>query len=170
MTAVPLWVAERRRPRVVIVGGGFGGLYAARALKRVDVEVLLLDRTNHHLFQPLLYQVATATLAPTDIAAPIRWLLRKQANASVLMEAVTNVDVERRVVKTNAGREHAYDYLILAAGARHAYFNHPEWEALAPGLKSVDDAIELRRRILTAYERAEATDDPHCVRASGSDG
>jgi NADH dehydrogenase len=160
MTAVPLWVAERRRPRVVIVGGGFGGLYAARALKRVDVEVLLLDRTNHHLFQPLLYQVATATLAPTDIAAPIRWLLRKQANASVLMEAVTNVDVERRVVKTNAGREHAYDYLILAAGARHAYFNHPEWEALAPGLKSVDDAIELRRRILTAYERAEATDDP----------
>src|SRR6476469_11132410 len=147
------------KPRVVIIGGGFGGLYAARALKRVAVDVLLLDRTNHHLFQPLLYQVATATLAPTDITAPIRWLLRKQANASVLMESVTQIDVERRVVATSAGREHAYDYLILAAGARHAYFNHPEWEALAPGLKSVDDAIELRRRILTAYERAEATDD-----------
>jgi NADH dehydrogenase len=159
MTAIPVWVAERRRPRVVIVGGGFGGLYAARALKRADVDVLVLDRTNHHLFQPLLYQVATATLAPTDITAPIRWLLRKQANASVLMEAVTHVDVERRVVATSAGREHAYDYLILAAGARHAYFNHPEWEPLAPGLKSVDDAIELRRRILTAFERAEATDD-----------
>jgi len=159
MTAIPVWVAERRRPRVIIVGGGFGGLYAARALKRVDVDVLVLDRTNHHLFQPLLYQVATATLAPTDITAPIRWLLRKQANASVLMESVTQIDVERRVVATSAGREHAYDYLILAAGARHAYFNHPEWEALAPGLKSVDDAIELRRRILTAYERAEATDD-----------
>jgi NADH dehydrogenase len=159
MTTVPIWVAERRRPRVVIVGGGFGGLYAARALKRVDVDVLLLDRTNHHLFQPLLYQVATATLAPTDITAPIRWLLRKQANAMVLMEAVTKIDVERRVVETSAGREHPYDYLILAAGARHAYFNHPEWEPLAPGLKSVDDAIELRRRILTAFERAEATDD-----------
>ena len=159
MTAIPVWVAERRRPRVIIVGGGFGGLYAARALKRVDVDVLVPDRTNHHLFQPLLYQVATATLAPTDITAPIRWLLRKQANASVLMESVTQIDVERRVVATSAGREHAYDYLILAAGARHAYFNHPEWEALAPGLKSVDDAIELRRRILTAYERAEATDD-----------
>jgi NADH dehydrogenase len=159
MTAIPAWIAERRRPRVVIVGGGFGGLYAARALKRVDVDVLVLDRTNHHLFQPLLYQVATATLAPTDITAPIRWLLRKQANASVLMEAVTHVDVERRVVATSSGREHAYDYLILAAGARHAYFNHPEWEPLAPGLKSVDDAIELRRRILTAFERAEATDN-----------
>jgi NADH dehydrogenase len=159
MTAVPVWVAERRRPRVVIIGGGFGGLYAARALKRVDVDVLLLDRTNHHLFQPLLYQVATATLAPTDITAPIRWLLRKQTNATVLMEAVIRVDVERRVVETSAGREHAYDYLILAAGARHAYFNHPEWESLAPGLKSVDDAIELRRRILTAFERAEAIDD-----------
>jgi NADH dehydrogenase len=159
MTAIPVWVAERRRPRVIIVGGGFGGLYAARALKHVAVDVLVIDRTNHHLFQPLLYQVATATLAPTDITAPIRWLLRKQSNASVLMETVTHVDVERRVVATSAGREHAYDYLILAAGARHAYFNHPEWEPIAPGLKSVDDAIELRRRILTAFERAEATDD-----------
>jgi NADH dehydrogenase len=160
MTTPPVWVTERRRPRVVIVGGGFGGLYAARALKRDAVDVLVLDRTNHHLFQPLLYQVATATLAPTDITAPIRWLLRKQANASVLMEEVTHINVARRVVTTSTGREHAYDYLILASGARHAYFDHPEWEALAPGLKSVDDAIELRRRILTAFERAEATDDP----------
>ena len=158
--ALAPWVRERRRPRVVIIGGGFGGLYAARALKRDPVDVLVLDRTNHHLFQPLLYQVATATLAPTDITAPIRWLLRKQANTRVLMEEVTRIDVERRVVATAQGREHAYDYLIVAAGARHAYFDHPEWEALAPGLKSIDDAIELRRRILTAYERAEATDDP----------
>src|SRR6478736_10544306 len=98
MTAIPVWVAERRRPRVVIVGGGFGGLYAARALKRANVDVLVLDRTNHHLFQPLLYQVATATLAPTDITAPIRWLLRKQRNATVLMVEVERIDPERRVV------------------------------------------------------------------------
>ena len=160
MTGPPAWVRERRRPRVVIVGGGFGGLYAARALKRDDVDVLLLDRTNHHLFQPLLYQVATATLAPTDITAPIRWLLRKQRNATVLMEEVGHIDTARRVVLTTDGREHAYDYLIVATGARHAYFAHPEWETLAPGLKSVDDAIELRRRILTAFERAELIEDP----------
>jgi NADH dehydrogenase len=104
--------------------------------------------------------VATATLAPTDITAPIRWLLRKQSNASVLMEEVVHIELGRHVVATSAGREHPYDYLILASGARHAYFDHPEWEPLAPGLKSVDDAIELRRRILTAFERAEATDDP----------
>jgi NADH dehydrogenase len=153
------WSRERRRPRVVIVGGGFGGLYAARALKRDDVEVLLLDRTNHHLFQPLLYQVATATLAPSDITAPIRWLLRKQRNATVLMEEVAHVDTSRRVVATTDGREHAYDYQIVATGARHAYFSHPEWEPLAPGLKSIDDAIELRRRILTAFEHAETIED-----------
>ena len=150
---------QRRRPRVVIVGGGFGGLYAARELKRDDVEILLLDRTNHHLFQPLLYQVATATLAPADITAPIRWLLRKQRNATVLMEEVAHVDTARRVVATTRGREHAYDYLILATGSRHAYFSHPEWESLAPGLKSIDDAIELRQRILTAFERAETIED-----------
>jgi NADH dehydrogenase len=155
----PAATGERRRPRVVIIGGGFGGLYAARALKRDDVDVLLLDRTNHHLFQPLLYQVATATLAPTDITAPIRWLLRKQRNATVLMEEVAHIDTPRRVVQTTDGREHAYDYLIVATGSRHAYFSHPEWESLAPGLKSIDDAIELRQRILTAFERAELTDD-----------
>jgi NADH dehydrogenase len=156
---IPLWQQERRRPRVVIVGGGFGGLYAARALRRADVELLLIDRTNHHLFQPLLYQVATATLAATDITAPIRYLLRGQRNATVLMEVVARVDADRRVVETEDGRRHSYDYLILAAGARHAYFGHPEWETFAPGLKSIDDALELRRRILGAFERAEASDD-----------
>jgi NADH:ubiquinone reductase (H+-translocating) len=165
MTALPDTTApepapRRRRPRVVIVGGGFGGLYAARALKRANVDVLVLDRTNHHLFQPLLYQVATATLAPTDITAPIRWLLRKQDNATVLLEEVTHVDTARRVIETKRGAEHEYDYAIIATGARHAYFAHPEWEPLAPGLKSIDDAVEIRRRVLTAFERAETTDDP----------
>src|SRR6476659_9792476 len=115
MTAIPVWVAERRRPRVIIVGGGFGGLYAARALKRVDVDVLVLDRTNHHLFQPLLYQVATATLAPSDIATPIRWLLRKQKNTDVLMAEVRGIDAARRLVRLDNGRELSYDYLIVAA-------------------------------------------------------
>jgi NADH dehydrogenase len=154
------WVAERRTPRVVIIGGGFGGLYAARALKRADVELTVLDRTNHHLFQPLLYQVATATLAPTDITAPIRWLLRRQRNTTVLMIEVQRVDVERRVVVMEGDRELPYDYLIVAAGARHSYFSHPEWETIAPGLKSIDDAIRLRQRILTAFERAELESDP----------
>ena len=148
------------KPRVIIIGGGFGGLYAARALARDDVELLVLDRTNHHLFQPLLYQVATATLAATDITAPIRWLLRKQRNATVLMTEVERIDPVRRVVIAEGGaREFPYDYLIVAAGARHAYFSHPEWERNAPGLKSIDDALELRRRILTAFEQAELTDD-----------
>ncbi|CAN5845589.1 NAD(P)/FAD-dependent oxidoreductase [soil metagenome] len=147
------------KPRVVIIGGGFGGLYAARALARDDVDLVLLDRTNHHLFQPLLYQVATATLAPTDITAPIRWLLRHQRNATVLMTDVDRMEAARRVVIAEDGREYPYDYLIVAAGARHAYFGHPEWETYAPGLKSIDDAIRLRQRILTAFERAELTDD-----------
>ena len=153
-------MVERRRPRVVIVGGGFGGLYAARALKRADVELTVLDRTNHHLFQPLLYQVATATLAPTDITAPIRWLLARQKNATVLMAEVRRIDVARRVVVLEGEREVPYDYLIVAAGARHAYFDHPEWETIAPGLKSIDDAIRLRQRILSAFERAELEPDP----------
>ena len=147
------------KPKVVIIGGGFGGLYAARALKRDDVDLTVLDRTNHHLFQPLLYQVATATLAPTDITAPIRWLLRHQRNATVLMTDVERVDTARRVVITEGNREIPYDYLIVAAGARHSYFSHPEWETYAPGLKSIDDAIRLRQRILSAFERAELSDD-----------
>jgi NADH:ubiquinone reductase (H+-translocating) len=156
----PDWRMEHRRPRVVIVGGGFGGLYAARALKRANADIVVLDRTNHHLFQPLLYQVATATVAPTNITAPIRWLLRRQQNTTTLMLAVVGIDTERRVVHTRDGPEIAYDYLILAAGARHSYFQHPEWEPLAPGLKSVDDAIELRRRLLRAFERAELIENP----------
>ena len=156
---VPEWQRERRPPRVVIVGGGFGGLYAARALASANVELTVLDRTNHHLFQPLLYQVATATLAPTDITAPIRWLLRRQRNTEVLMTEVQRIEPTKRVVVASDGREFPYDYLILAAGARHAYFNHPEWEKTAPGLKSIDDAIVLRQRILTAFERAELTEN-----------
>jgi NADH dehydrogenase len=154
--AITDWQRERRLPRVVVIGGGFGGLYAARALRRAKVELVVLDRTNHHLFQPLLYQVATATLAPTDITAPIRWLLRQQANTTVLLAEAQRVDPERRVVVIDAEPyEIAYDYLIVAAGARHAYFGHPEWEELAPGLKSIGDAIELRQRIIIAFERAE---------------
>jgi NADH:ubiquinone reductase (H+-translocating) len=153
--------APVRKPQVLIVGGGFGGLYAARALRAAPVQVTLVDRTNHHLFQPLLYQVATATLAPTDITAPLRWLLREQANATVVMASVDRIDVATRVAIADGGRRaFAYDYLILASGARHSYFGHPEWERVAPGLKSVDDAIVIRQRVLLAFERAEQTDDP----------
>lgn len=154
------------RPRVVIIGGGFGGLYAARALRRAAVEVTVIDRTNHHLFQPLLYQVATATLAPTDITAPIRYLLRKQANTRVLLAEVATIDVERRVVRCDDGAlVLPYDYLIVAAGSRHAYFGHDDWEQVAPGLKSIDDAIVIRQRFLLAFERAErASTDAERVR------
>jgi len=152
--------ASRAEPRVVIIGAGFGGLYAARALRDAPVHVTVLDRTNHHVFQPLLYQVATATLAPSDIAVPIRWLLRKQQNTEVLMAEVESIDPKGRVVSCRDGTEVHYDFLILAAGARHSYFGHPEWESFAPGLKSLEDAIELRRRWLLAFERAErATND-----------
>jgi NADH:ubiquinone reductase (H+-translocating) len=146
-------------PRVVIIGGGFGGLYAARKFRETLTQVTVVDRANHHTFQPLLYQVATATLAPTDIAAPIRWLLRKQENTEVLMAEVERVDPDRRVAVLSSGRELPYDYLILAAGARHSYFGHPEWEAVAPGLKSLEDAIEIRRRFLGAFEEAEKSTD-----------
>ena len=148
-----------RRPRVVIIGAGFGGLYAARALKDAPADVTVIDRTNHHVFQPLLYQVATATLAPTDISAPIRWLLHKQRNTDVILGEVESIDVARRVVHCDHGQDLEYDYLIVAAGARHSYFGHPEWESYAPGLKSVADAIELRRRWLLAFERADRTTD-----------
>ena len=154
--------AERRprRPHVVIVGGGFAGLSAARRLRRAPVDVTVLDRTNHHLFQPLLYQVATAVLSPGDIVAPIRHLLRKQRNTTVLMAHVQEVDPERRVVVVDEERrEIAYDFLILAAGARHSYFGHDEWEPYAPGLKSIDDAEEIRRRFLLAFEEAEKSED-----------
>jgi NADH dehydrogenase len=147
-------------PRVLIVGAGFGGLYAAREFRDTLTEVTVVDRSNHHTFQPLLYQVATATLAPSDIAAPIRWLLRKQRNTEVLMGVVERIDPDRRFAVLDNGTELPYDYLILAAGARHSYFSHPEWEAVAPGLKNIDDAVEIRRRFLTAFEEAErATND-----------
>ena len=144
------------RPRVVIIGGGFGGLYAARVFRRHAVDVTVVDRTNHHLFQPLLYQVATATLSPSDITAPIRYLLRKQRNTTVLLGDVTGIDVERRVVTCDDGAMTLpYDYLIVAAGARHSYFGRNEWEKIAPGLKSIDDAVVIRHRFLLALERAE---------------
>lgn len=146
-----------QRPRVVIIGAGFAGLYAARALGEAPVDLTVVDRTNHHVFQPLLYQVATAMLAPTDICAPIRWLLRKQRNTEVLLAEVERIDLDRRIVSCVDGTELPYDFLIIGAGARHSYFGHPEWEALAPGLKSIEDAIELRRRWLLAFERAERT-------------
>ena len=155
--------------RVVIVGGGFGGLTAARKLARAaGIEVVLLDRRNHHLFQPLLYQVAMAGLSPAEIAAPIRALLRGARNVSVRQEEATGADLERRVLHSRAdGRtyEHAYDYLILGCGAGHAYFGHDEWEEHAPGLKSLGQALEIRRRVLLAYERAEIESDPACQRA-----
>jgi NADH dehydrogenase len=144
-----------RRPRVVIIGGGFGGLYAARALKGERVDVTVVDRTNHHVFQPLLYQVATATLAATSITAPIRWLLRKQRNAEVWLKEVTSIDVAARRVSFQDGGSIDYDYLIVATGSRHSYFGRDDWEPLAPGLKSIDDALDIRRRLLLAFEHAE---------------
>lgn len=148
-----------RRPRVVIVGGGFAGLAAAKKLRRAGVDITLIDRTNHHVFQPLLYQVATGALAPSDITAPIRWILRKQTNITVLLADVRRVEPARGVVVIDEGRELAYDYLILAAGARHAYFGRDDWEPYAPGLKAIEDASEIRRRFLLAFERAEKSED-----------
>lgn len=143
--------------QIVIIGGGFGGLTAARTLRNVDADVTVIDRTNHHLFQPLLYQVATASLAPSDIAAPIRWILRRQQNTTVVLGEVMTVEATRRVICLDDGREISYDYLILAAGSRHAYFGHDEWEPLAPGLKAIEDASEMRRRFLLAFEHAETS-------------
>jgi len=150
--------AFRVQPHVVIIGGGFGGLTAARALAREPVRVTLIDRSNHHLFQPLLYQVATGALSPAEIARPIRTILRKQSNVTVTMHQVHGIDPVNRLVRIKDGTI-AYDYLILAAGARHAYFGHDEWEALAPGLKSLQDALEIRRRILLALENADCEPD-----------
>jgi NADH dehydrogenase len=144
------------RPRVVIIGGGFAGLTAARGLRTADVDVTLVDRTNHHLFQPLLYQVATAVLAPSDITSPIRWLLRKNRNTTVLLAEVDSIDVANGLVHADLGAVSLpYDYLIIASGARHAYFGHDEWEPLAPGLKSLEDALKVRHRFLIAFEEAE---------------
>jgi len=146
-------------PHVVIVGGGFGGLNAARGLRKAHVDVTLLDRRNHHVFQPLLYQVAMAVLSPGDIASPIRWILRHQRNVEVLLGDVDRVDPARKIVHLADGDEVGYDYLIVAAGATHAYFGHDDWLPYAPGLKTLEDALEMRRRVLLAFERAERTPD-----------
>jgi len=145
-------------PRVVIIGGGFGGLDAARAFAGAPVRVTLLDRHNYHLFQPLLYQVATASLSPGDIASPIRWVLRKQQNVQVLLAEARAIDAAGRRVVLDRG-ELSYDYLLVATGAAHSYFGHPEWAPRAPGLKTLDDALEIRRRVLLAFEAAERETD-----------
>jgi NADH dehydrogenase len=148
------------RPRVVIVGGGFGGLYAARALAGAPVDVTLLDRRNHHTFQPLLYQVATAGLNASDIAVPIRRIVRDQGNVEVLLAEIVRVDLAGRRLLLGGGGAIAYDHLILATGATHSYFGHPEWERFAPGLKSIEDALEIRKRVFFAFEAAELEEDP----------
>ena len=154
-------------PHVVILGGGFGGLFAARALSDAHVRITLIDRHNYHLFQPLLYQVATAALSPGDVASPIRWILRRQRNVTVLLADVHGIDAANRRVVLNAAATTsrteeetlAYDYLIVATGAAHAYFGHDEWAERAPGLKTLDDALEMRRQVLLAYEAAEREPD-----------
>ena len=152
--------SERPAPHVVIAGGGFAGIYAARALRGAPVRVTIVDRKNYHLFQPMLYQVATAGLNPADITAPIRSILRRQKNVDVLMGEVTSIDTAARAVDLADGARLPYDYLLVCTGARHSYFGHDEWELLAPGLKSLEDALEIRRRVFTAFERAERESDP----------
>ena len=148
---------SNKRPQVVIAGAGFGGLQATKALAKVEVDVSLVDAFNHHCFQPLLYQVATAALSPADVAWPIRAILRKQKNARVIMARVTGVDVQARLVRTSE-IELPYDYLVLATGSTHSYFGHDEWAPFAPGLKHIADATEIRRRFLLAFERAEVVE------------
>src|SRR5579862_331686 len=155
---------SQQLPRVVIVGGGFGGLAAAKALRNTSAHIALIDRTNHHLFQPLLYQVATSVLTPSQIGSPIRELFRNQKNTMVLLGEVTGVDRDaRRVLVSTADREGVpieYDYLILATGSAHSYFGHHEFEEFAPGLKNLADAVAVRNKGLKAFEQAEAEEDP----------
>ena len=143
------------KPKVIIIGGGFGGLEAAKALGNKDVQVTLIDKKNHHTFQPLLYQVATAVLSPGEIASPIRRILHKYKNAEVILGEVVGFDLENNFVRLHDDSKISFDYLIIAAGARHSYFGHDEWEDAAPGLKTVEDALEIRRRVLLAFEFAE---------------
>ncbi len=147
------------RPRIVVIGGGFGGLWTVRALARADVDVFLIDRRNHHLFQPLLYQVATAALAAPDIAAPLRQILRSQRNVTVLQDDVRSINPDTRMVETR-GAGISYDFLVVATGAAHSYFGHDDWTRDAPGLKTLDQALAMRRRILAAFENAEREEDP----------
>src|SRR5215203_4505513 len=158
-TRMPTLSAAPHRPRVVIVGAGFGGLSAAKALGDAPVDVTVIDRHNYHLFQPLLYQVATAGLSPADIASPIRSILSSEPNIGVVLAKVSGVDLARHEVIAE-GRRIPFDYLIVATGAQHAYFGHDDWAAYAPGLKTIDDATYLRRRILLAFEKAETEPDP----------
>ncbi len=155
---------DGKRPHVVIIGGGFGGLYCARALADAPVRITLIDRRNHHLFQPLLYQVATAALNPADIAQPIRSIVRKQANCEVLLAEVAAIAASCDRVDLVDGGSIEYDYLVVATGATHSYFGHDEWQGIAPGLKTVEDAIEIRKRILSAFEEAERATDPQTQR------
>ncbi|WP_052215821.1 NAD(P)/FAD-dependent oxidoreductase [Sphingomonas sp. ERG5] len=155
---------ESRRPTIVIIGAGFGGMAAAKALKRCDADVMLVDRTNHHLFQPLLYQVATAALSPADIATASRVLLRRQANAKVMMADVTGVDPDQRYVQLADGKSLPYDYLVLATGAAYSFFGHDAWARHALTLKTLEDALRIRARLLGAFEHAERSDDPAEIR------
>jgi NADH:ubiquinone reductase (H+-translocating) len=152
--------AQKPRPRLLVVGGGFGGLWATRALARSAVDIVLIDRQNHHLFQPLLYQVATAGLSSGDIAAPLRHILRKQANVEVRLGEVVMIEAAQKYLVLKEGQKLSFDYLLLASGASHAYFGNDHWEKYAPGLKTLDDALNIRRRLLLAFERAEAASTP----------
>ena len=152
-------------PHIVIIGGGFAGLYTARGLKHVPADVTVVDRHNYHLFQPLLYQVATAGLNPSDIAAPIRSILRRQRNVNVVLGEAVSVDAAQKRVNLDDGSTLTYDFLVVATGATHSYFGHPEWEQYAPGLKTIDDALEIRRRVLLAFEAAEREEDPAVQKA-----
>ncbi|NNE98244.1 MAG: FAD-dependent oxidoreductase, partial [Pyrinomonadaceae bacterium] len=146
---------SNERPKVVIIGGGFGGLQAAKDLKNENVEVTLIDRKNHHTFQPLLYQVATAVLSPGEIASPIRRILYRAKNVEVVLGEATKINAEKKIVRLQDESKVAFDYLIVAAGARHSYFGNDAWEESAPGLKTLEDALEIRRRVLLAFELAE---------------
>src|SRR5579884_1032388 len=148
-------IREGRRPRVLILGGGFAGLHAAKGLAKLPVDITLVDRRNHHTFQPLLYQVALAVLSPADIATPIRGILRRHKNVEVIMDEAIQIDKERHIVRMKSGAEMEYDYLVVATGSTHSYFGHDEWAQVAPGLKTVEDATEIRRRVLLAFELAE---------------
>ena len=153
------------RPRIVVVGGGFGGLAAIKELKGVDADITLIDRRNHHLFQPLLYQVATTSLAPAEIAWPIRQLVHKRPEVTTLLGEVVGIDREANVVRLRNGTQVPFDYLILGTGAQHAYFGHDDWEPYAPGLKTLEDATAMRRRLLIAFEKAEIEADPEARKA-----
>ena len=157
-TATPVQIpaiGEKRRPRVIILGGGFAGSHAAKRLARLPVDVTIIDRRNHFTFQPLLYQVALAVLSPANIAAPIRAITRGRDNVEVLMDEALDIDVDARRVHLKSGGEMEYDYLMVATGATHSYFGNEQWAPLAPGLKTIEDAIEIRRRVLLAFELAE---------------